>query len=241
VLETSHTLDTTPTMSETRGLRRKELVSHLDENTAYHLELVYEEVNKRLERLEQETERESQCQSQQSRTSPSTASLSSASGGGPRLGRLVSQVSCKSTDDCGYSGSASGSGLLETGGLIRMEARMAEERARSDLLEAGQGQLVEDLTRLVRANELLREEVSRASEAVAEYRTVCGDLQRALAMTQVSLLAAEERLAHLQAASYDGKSAVFVRSLCQHSASSLSFVVDRNSFVEGEQRSRALG
>lgn len=216
VEEAGQRLDTTPTMTgEARAVRRRELAAHLAESTAYHLQLVYEEVTGRLERLERAVDRDRE--SQQSRTSPSSVSLSSASGHGaarpPRLGRLESQVSCsKSTDDCGYwTGSASGIGSaaseLESAGAVAayLEPRLAEERARADLLEAGQVQLVEDLTRLLRANELLREEGARASEAVLEYTTVCGDLQRALALTQVSLLAAEDKLAQLQAACFDGE------------------------------------
>lgn len=217
----SQRLDTTPTMTgEARSVRRRELEAHLDGSTAYHLEVVYEELTKRLERLERGMDRDRDRESQQSRTSPSSVSLSSASGHGAckaqRLNRLESQVSCcKSTDDCGYStgsGSASGSAGSEfdsamavAAAVALLEPRVAEERARVDLLETGQVQLVEDLTRLVRANELLREEGARANEAVVEYRTVCGDLQRALALTQVSLLAAEEKLAQLQAASFDGE------------------------------------
>ena len=65
--------------------------------------------------------------------------------------------------------------------------------------------LVEDVTRLVRANEGLREEGARAREAARQYEAICADLQRVLAMTQVNLLGLEERLLQLRDTEYDGE------------------------------------
>ena len=65
--------------------------------------------------------------------------------------------------------------------------------------------LVEDVTRLVRANEGLREEGARAREAARQCETICADLQRVLAMTQVNLLGLEERLLQLRDTEYDGE------------------------------------
>ncbi len=187
-------LDTTPT-PVSRILRRKDLEHHLATNQAYHLSLVYASVTSRLDKLEHCEDRSSVVSLEMMRPLH-----------GQNKPHLSSQAS---TDDYGYSGSVNSQSNIEfESGLLlyesRIEPRLGEINAKLDILEVNQRSLVGDFGRLCQANELLRQENTDFKESVKEYKRVCADLHRALALSQVSLMAVEERLVNLESTSYNG-------------------------------------
>ena len=61
-------------------------------------------------------------------------------------------------------------------------------------LENKQKSIENDLTRMTKNSDRLRQENAHLKEAIKEYKTLCQDLHKTLALTQVSLLTLEERL-----------------------------------------------
>lgn len=196
-------LDITPTISEEHVLKRKDLNNHLAINQAYHLDLVYKNLGNRLEKLE------STCEDYDRSSVVSLEHLKP---------NMNSQVS---TDDYGYSGTGSvNSHMSQNIDILanhsefdansfydsRIEPKFAETNLKLDLLEMNQKNLVNDITKLVQANEGLKQENYRFKESVKEYKTICADLHRALALTQVSLMSLEQRLLNQENTSHDGTS-----------------------------------
>ena len=73
-----------------------------------------------------------------------------------------------------------------------------------DMLENNQKGLINDLTRITKNNDKLKQENSLLRDSIKEYKTICQDLHKALALTQVSLLTLEERLINQEKLSYTG-------------------------------------
>jgi hypothetical protein len=61
-------------------------------------------------------------------------------------------------------------------------------------LENKQKNIENDLTRMTKNSDRLRQENAHLKDAIKEYKTLCQDLHKTLALTQVSLLTLEERL-----------------------------------------------
>ena len=61
-------------------------------------------------------------------------------------------------------------------------------------LENKQKSIENDLTRMTKNSDRLRQENANLKEAIKEYKTLCQDLHKTLALTQVSLLTLEEGL-----------------------------------------------
>lgn len=64
--------------------------------------------------------------------------------------------------------------------------------------------MINDLTRITHTNEVLQQENSKFKELIKEYKSICHDLHRTLALTQVNLLTIEEKMKNLESTSYDG-------------------------------------
>ena len=73
-----------------------------------------------------------------------------------------------------------------------------------DRLENNQKGLISDLTRMTKNNDKLKQENQVLRENIKEYKTICQDLHKTLALTQVSLLTLEERLINQEKLSYNG-------------------------------------
>jgi hypothetical protein len=72
------------------------------------------------------------------------------------------------------------------------------------MIEANQNGLMTDLTRITKSNDRLKHENNLLKESIKEYKNVCQDLHKALALTQVSLLTLEERLINQEKISVNG-------------------------------------
>ena len=73
-----------------------------------------------------------------------------------------------------------------------------------DMLENNQKALITDLTRVTKNNDKLKHENGALRENIKEYKSICQDLHKALALTQVSLLTLEERLINQEKLSHTG-------------------------------------
>ena len=87
---------------------------------------------------------------------------------------------------------------------MKIEPKLVDVNTKIDILEINQRNLVNDFVRLSQANEVLRQENSKFKESVKEYREICTDLHKTLALTQVSFMNLEEKLVNQEMASYDG-------------------------------------
>ena len=83
---------------------------------------------------------------------------------------------------------------------------MHDLNGKVDSMTSSQRSMVADLARLNKSNEKLRYENQMLREGVAEYRTICQDLHKTVALTQVSLITLEERLMNLEKLSHNGSS-----------------------------------
>jgi hypothetical protein len=72
------------------------------------------------------------------------------------------------------------------------------------MIEANQNGLITDLTRITKNNDRLKHENNLLKDSIKEYKNVCQDLHKALALTQVSLLTLEERLINQEKISVNG-------------------------------------
>lgn len=73
-----------------------------------------------------------------------------------------------------------------------------------EILENNHKALVTDIARLQKMNDNFKQENLKYKESNKEYKTICQDLHRTLALTQVSLLTLEERLINQEKLSYNG-------------------------------------
>lgn len=173
------------------NIKRKDLGEHERIKQAYHLNLVYRSFKQRFEKIE------SSATGIRSSNASSMLSLD--------IKPLMSQVS----DDYGYS--ATGSSISNQTDFdsnvfydLRIEPKFAEVNSKIDMLEINQSNLVNDFTRLTQVNEKLRSDNSQTKETLKEYKNLCVDLQRSLALTHVKMLSLEEKIAIQEQTSYDG-------------------------------------
>ena len=85
-----------------------------------------------------------------------------------------------------------------------LEAKVLDLKTKIDMLETNQKSLVDDLTRLTLMYDNLKQENAKYKDGVEKYKSVCQDLHRTLALTQVSLLTLEERIVNQEKISYNG-------------------------------------
>ena len=71
-------------------------------------------------------------------------------------------------------------------------------------IENDQNGMVNDFIRLTKNSDKLRQENTILKESIQEYKTICQDLHKTLAMSQVSLLTLEERLINQEKLSHNG-------------------------------------
>jgi len=177
-----------------RTLKRKNLEDHLVKNQAYHLDLVYKNITSRLDKLES-----LECRS-------SAESLEIIHPLNNRKPHLNSQAS---TDDYGYSGSINSQTNIDfDSGLLfyesKIEPKLGEINSKLEMVQVNQENLVGDFGRLYQSNEMIRQENVEFRDIIKEYKSLCTDLHRALALSQISVMALEERIIDLEKTSYDG-------------------------------------
>jgi hypothetical protein len=87
----------------------------------------------------------------------------------------------------------------------RIDEKYQDLSKKIHLLENNQKGLINDFTRVTKNNDKLKQENGTLRDNIKEYKKICQDLHKALALTQVSLLTLEERLINQEKLSYNGQ------------------------------------
>ena len=186
-------MNTTPIISEQacKSIKRKDLSEHERLKQSYHLDLVFKSFKQRLEKIET-------ISASEVRGSNASSLLSLD------IKPLRSQIS----DDFGYNTGSSISNQTDFDSTLfydsKIEPKFSEVNSKVETLEINQSNFINDFTRLTQVNERLRSDNLETKETLKEYKSLCEDLRRSLALTQVRILSLEEKLAVQDQTSYDG-------------------------------------
>ena len=82
-------------------------------------------------------------------------------------------------------------------------------------IENDQNGMVNDFVRLTKNSDKLRQENAILKESIKQYKTICQDLHKTLAMSQVSLLTLEERLINQEKLSHNGTFLWKISNFCE--------------------------
>ena len=193
---------------------RKTLEEHLNLRHSYHLRLVYYSLVKRIEVLEQFNPNELNKHELLlqpfgfEKTETSKTSISD-SGYDSRYPEAAHSSSGSLSENKFLGASSSTSGLSSVGSFSStntkvLEAKLNDMNMKLEALENNQKNLMNDLSRLQKSIDNFKQENLKYKENNKEYKTICQDLHRTLALTQVSLLTLEERLINQEKLSYNG-------------------------------------
>jgi hypothetical protein len=177
---------------------RTTLENHLKSNQHIHLKLAYISLSKRLETLEQSNVFEMSKANNQFLNHEKLDFKEPVNINDSRY------PSDHSNTSSGYGSMISVNASTSSNSSKSFEIKINEINVKLDMLENNQKNLMIDLTRLKRLNDNLNQEIFKCKENNKEYKLVCQELHRTLALTQVSLLTLEERLINQEKLSYNG-------------------------------------
>lgn len=88
--------------------------------------------------------------------------------------------------------------------LLETDTKLSQLINKVDMLQNTQNGLINDISKLVKANDKLKQENMSLKDNIKEYKSISQELHKTLALSQVSLLTLEERLINLEKLSCDG-------------------------------------
>ena len=95
--------------------------------------------------------------------------------------------------------------MQENNDLIKRKSEIFQELSEKiDILENNQQSLVKDLNRITKLNDILSNENNFLKDSLIEYKKVCQDLHKILALAQVRMVLLEERLINNEKISFNG-------------------------------------
>jgi len=194
---------------------RKTLEEHMNLRYSYHLMLVNYSLGKRIEVLElfnpNESNKHALLIPPFGYEKTETSKTSNADSGYDSRYPEAAHSSSNSLTENKFSGASFGTSLSSVSSLSFsstntkiLETRLNDMNMKLEALENNQKNLMSDLFRLQKSNDNFKQENLKYKENNKEYKTICQDLHRTLALTQVSLLTLEERLINQEKLSYNG-------------------------------------
>ena len=212
-------------------LTRENLNEHMSRSSNYHLSLIHNFYNRELNQMKAKLESievtsASEKSEAQSNTNPVNYSTglfahSKNSGIGSLLcqdesnmdltriqhdthkSKSLSKISEHKVATTAEASGESGDALLNKFD-VRLDQTYHHFSEKIDILESNQKGLINDLTRVTKNNDKLKQENNALKENIKEYKTMCQDLHQVLALTQVSLLKLKERLINQEKLSHNG-------------------------------------